>query len=627
MRFFACVGVFLFSLGLSTSVSAVDPADKCAADKIKTAGKYSMCLLKEESKGIKKGLTPDFSKCDDNLTKKWTKIEDKLGGACPTLGDETPLSDQVNVDAAVIVAGLLGETSIGNGQITTEYDIFSIEPTDSQSISVDAEDGLGNPVGFTAAADDGSCATISADPNANSITVTGVGEHCEETITITSDTGITKTLTVNVWDPMVMNIGQDGEQLLITYWNDYGFQFNRHGCSGMDPVTFYSPAGVPAGWYPLGSLIAGYTGPVCWSGCEITWAPTILVSSDPNSGDLSNPVLKAPNDYEKIWDDQGSGCTNSGSIWKPLCDPGYVALGVVTQNGYTEPSTNRVRCVRRDYTIEANIGDKIWDDSGSGASLSTSAWWIGDPKIPSLAGERAPLHPGTMIGCTTTTGGCDQNLFNLLLVPLPVAERSDNSLAEVSLDENGEIVAGDFRYASSVRVPFSLIPNLACGTDLNTCQFNVESSPFYRVKRHDFYTEVQMLNNTGPTPDEMHVTYDTGFVETHSSTFSEQVGLEVKAEGSAKFLGSGGGWSVSLSTELGWEETSTSGYEEHTGLTWDLSVPPFTMVVAAQVRTRFLAFSEHEYGPVVLDETYPGGDDLRGGKNRIDKLLYPPFFP
>ncbi len=55
-------------LGLPTNVHAADhgptPAVKCYAAKVKETAKYSACRLKAESKAIKKGETPDFSKCD-----------------------------------------------------------------------------------------------------------------------------------------------------------------------------------------------------------------------------------------------------------------------------------------------------------------------------------------------------------------------------------------------------------------------------------------------------------------------------------------------------------------------------------------------------------------------------------
>ncbi len=49
-------------LGLPTNVQAGDKAVKCGADKVRETAKYSACLLQAESRAIRKGLVPDFSK-------------------------------------------------------------------------------------------------------------------------------------------------------------------------------------------------------------------------------------------------------------------------------------------------------------------------------------------------------------------------------------------------------------------------------------------------------------------------------------------------------------------------------------------------------------------------------------
>jgi hypothetical protein len=636
-----CLGGFIVVLGVAflwavSAAAVVNPTDKCAASKIKAAGKYSMCLLKEESKALKKGIAPDFSKCDFKLTTKWAKAEEKGGSACPTLGDEIPLAEQVGSDAARIVAGLLGEASIGNGVIDTEYEVLSIKngPTEAKTISVEAVDGLGDPVSFTAAAEDGSedCVTVSAAPD--SITVEGVGHYCEETITLTSATDITKTLAVNVYDSMVMDVG-DG--LLIKYVNKYSWKWSDRGTGGTENVTFLHPhPDVTAdGWYPLGSLLKNNycddSGVNCYyypgeGPIELKRKPMIVVKAvDPTA--LDPPLCDAEGCYTMIWSDAGSGGDYDGSVWKAKCNPGYVAIGVVVNMGYSEPSPEAVRCVREDYTIEAQIVNRFYRDVDTGADWFLSAWEIGDPLVPSLAGSKAPLNVGTVMGCGGPGAGwevdaCDDELARLLLTQIPVAERNQPELAKVRLNENGDIVAGDLRYASSVRVPFTLIPNLACGLDADVCKFNVESSPFYRLKRQDSYTEAQSSNQlNNALNSEMHVTYSTGFESTHTTEFSQQVGLEITAGGDAKFLGSGGSWEVKLSTQLGWSTSDSNSYSYGTDLTWDFTVPPFTYAVAAQVQTNFLAFSEHELGPVV----YSGG--LTGKRTGLTWLQYPPAFP
>jgi hypothetical protein len=49
----------------ATQSSTLSPADKCEANKLKTAGKYGFCRLKADAKAIKTGGAVDYSKCDE----------------------------------------------------------------------------------------------------------------------------------------------------------------------------------------------------------------------------------------------------------------------------------------------------------------------------------------------------------------------------------------------------------------------------------------------------------------------------------------------------------------------------------------------------------------------------------
>ena len=96
-------------------VSAVAQADKCEADKLKRGGLYSACRLKEESKAVKTGGSPDYSKCDAKLNQKWTDAETKAGGMCPTNGDEAAVHACLAAHADAIVAALTSGGTCGSG--------------------------------------------------------------------------------------------------------------------------------------------------------------------------------------------------------------------------------------------------------------------------------------------------------------------------------------------------------------------------------------------------------------------------------------------------------------------------------------------------------------------------------
>ncbi len=105
-------------LGLPTNVQAVEPDVKCYSAKVKETAKYYACRLKAESKAIKKGETPDFSKCDSKYSQKWQKVESKAGGACPTEGDEAAIQAKMIGDSDTIVARLSGVRFVDNGDGT-----------------------------------------------------------------------------------------------------------------------------------------------------------------------------------------------------------------------------------------------------------------------------------------------------------------------------------------------------------------------------------------------------------------------------------------------------------------------------------------------------------------------------
>ena len=105
-------------LGLPTNVQAVEPNVKCYAAKVKETAKYYACRLKAESKAIKRGETPDFSKCDSKYGEKWAKAETKGEGECPTEGDQGAIITKMSGDSDTIVARLSGDRFVDNGDDT-----------------------------------------------------------------------------------------------------------------------------------------------------------------------------------------------------------------------------------------------------------------------------------------------------------------------------------------------------------------------------------------------------------------------------------------------------------------------------------------------------------------------------
>ena len=117
----SCV-VLASALLLCEGASALSPADRCEAKKLKTAAKYGFCRLKAESKAVKAGGAPDFSKCDPKLSDKWTSTEADGKGQCPSNGDEALIQAFITQHTDDLAAALAGGPlpncpACGNGAI------------------------------------------------------------------------------------------------------------------------------------------------------------------------------------------------------------------------------------------------------------------------------------------------------------------------------------------------------------------------------------------------------------------------------------------------------------------------------------------------------------------------------
>lgn len=84
-------------------------------------------------------------------------------------------------------------------------------------------------------------------------------------------------------------------------------------------------------------------------------------------------TLVKPTSFAQVWTDRGSGAKRDGAIWRPVCPPGYVALGYAATGNYAPPSADDFRCVKAEYVTPAQW-TWVWNDRGSGARDDVSIW-------------------------------------------------------------------------------------------------------------------------------------------------------------------------------------------------------------------------------------------------------------
>ena len=65
-----------------------------------------------------------------------------------------------------------------------------------------------------------------------------------------------------------------------------------------------------------------------------------------------------------------------GSVWMPIPDEGYVAIGGVATKGWGKPDIQSYRCIREDLVENGKIGKEIWNDKDSRAKVDGSFWML-----------------------------------------------------------------------------------------------------------------------------------------------------------------------------------------------------------------------------------------------------------
>jgi hypothetical protein len=105
--------------------AALDPAIKCQAVKLKLAGKYASCRLIADANAVKNGTAPDYSNCDAKIQAGWQKVEESIGGECPTIGDLEDVQDSMveclPSSRYLIRIGVFSTHTFGGLQIEVNY--------------------------------------------------------------------------------------------------------------------------------------------------------------------------------------------------------------------------------------------------------------------------------------------------------------------------------------------------------------------------------------------------------------------------------------------------------------------------------------------------------------------------
>ena len=274
------------------------------------------------------------------------------------------------------------------------------------------------------------------------------------------------------------------DNLLINFTTEFRRIWDSSG-SESKPAAFWRPAPAPdllPGFFPLGDVVA--TGHANINDQRVVM---VVCEGEQQSGDRrKGPALRPPTDFEQIWRDAGSGANADCSIWRPIPPEGYVALGQLCSNGCDKPLLNTVRCVRADLVVLSNISDLIWNDKGSGARHSFSAWSLSPPDA--VAGE---IHfaPGTFVGVGTYNKPATHVTAYSLRMQIPLQINPPPATPELS--ENGQpLLLEPAKITQIAKLPWFTVKD----PDLRPLE-QLRTSPFYRLERTDQYVLVGYGNN------------------------------------------------------------------------------------------------------------------------------------
>jgi hypothetical protein len=474
----------------------------------------------------------------------------------------------------------------GTEMLAVSRSLLSIEADENRTIEVVSLAANGTETDWIATGD--SCVIVQE----SSIEEFSFNATCSGTVTVTGDTGLSREIEVQVFDPLTMDIG-DG--LLLGFTNKFNWIWDDDGSGAANDGEFYQ-ASLPEGWHRLGTLMSqrGNSGPGN--------AMAILKSTGEDQ-------LASPTNYRWIWDDKESGGDHDGSVWLPICPDEYVSMGVVGVDGYSKPSLNLVKCVHEKYTLRGNIGSYVWADQGSGAIKDVKIWRVGYPTILSGNEERIPLLTGTSVACKYyTVQNCPADVraaANVLMIPKEVIERADNQAEDVRLTEPLPLDTTFPRYFSAVRLPLVLVPGAASPIQIRD---NIDTAPFVTVYRTESYKSIDIIDNrqgSEPVIDTWDVS--VGFEESATKTFSQLVGITVTAGGEVSFMGLGSvSDSISLTAEFKWTQSSTYTSNQEVTKTRQFTIPAGAYGQIVQITTGFVA--ENPYTGTIIGQVY--GDSL-----------------
>jgi hypothetical protein len=151
----------------------------------------------------------------------------------------------------------------------------------------------------------------------------------------------------------------------INFSCNLSLRYQDKGSGGKRDLALFHPE-APPGDFVLGSYAQSVYDEA--HGC----AAVIHTEAERASG-----LFAAPQGWERVWRDKGTGSKMDGSIWRAVPPSNdYVCLGHVAQTGYEPPPVFNYRCVHRCLVRSVPPPRPLWTTGGTGAETRIRIYTI-----------------------------------------------------------------------------------------------------------------------------------------------------------------------------------------------------------------------------------------------------------
>lgn len=388
--------------------------------------------------------------------------------------------------------------------------------------------------------------------------------------------------------------------------NDYNLEYWDLDTKANKYLTALHPK-VPAGFYSLGSVAIGSD-----SNYEYIKDPNMQKPNFPSLKEIpiytfvvkplpgKSDLLKKPEKFEQVWNDEGTGGDRDGSFYRAICPNGYAALGGVVSRHYDlsvdDAKTANFRCVKRTLLTKASWKkDPVWNDHGTEDPDDASVWSVTAPQSPKnnqlIMAYNASYVSGEK-GFKTPKDTPFAMTFTFSDAPELAGKLSQEKKTEL---ENAQPVFSDAfavevtQTPEPVTVPYNNVPFFMVKDDEYDMPTKWAKYPFYRITRSVTWHLLDKRDNTGKScvnweeADSYQVGYEKGIEA--STTWDNSVGAEVgvTTQTSVKPFGIGAGLefnaSVNYSHNFGGSDATTTSKSE----TYDVKQIPGTFTAVYQV--------------------------------------------